>query len=358
MKKIFVIGAGVNGLSSAVKIAEHFYRQNVQVVLVSEDTSPNTTGDVSAGLWGPYLIAKTPEEKIVYVFHLIIYRLSLFCFNRQWSKSSHDFFLQLWSDGLAEEAGISMIPVYHLTSDLQGLQVPSWKGVVLGFRSLSSGEIAKLQRDHKQKYTDGIHFISFCCEPTKFLPYLMKRFLAAGGRFEQRKVQDFNDGFDDADLIINCAGLGSKKIANDGDSYAVRGQIARVKAPWIKEVVLQMDDDGNYVIPNTDCVILGGTHQVNDNNLEVSPIDSTAIFTGCKKIIPSIKNVETIKEMVGLRPGRDAVRLEIEWRDSKPTVIHNYGHGGSGVTLCWGCSDEVLEKSIQTLRLPGNVSKL
>lgn len=71
MKKIFVIGAGVNGLSSAVKIAEHFYRQNVQVILVSEDTSPNTTGDLSAGLWGPYLIANTPEEKIVYVFRLI-----------------------------------------------------------------------------------------------------------------------------------------------------------------------------------------------------------------------------------------------------------------------------------------------
>lgn len=65
MKKVYVIGAGVNGLSSAVKIAEHFYRHNVQVVLVSEDVSPNTTGDVSAGLWGPYLIGNTSEEKIV-----------------------------------------------------------------------------------------------------------------------------------------------------------------------------------------------------------------------------------------------------------------------------------------------------
>lgn len=65
MKKIIVIGAGVNGLSSAVKIAEYYYRQNVHVTLVSEDISPNTTGDVSAGLWGPYLIGTSPEEKIV-----------------------------------------------------------------------------------------------------------------------------------------------------------------------------------------------------------------------------------------------------------------------------------------------------
>lgn len=65
MKKIVVIGAGVNGLSSAVKIAEFFPRQRVQVTLVSEDVSPNTTGDISAGLWGPYLIGSSLEEKIV-----------------------------------------------------------------------------------------------------------------------------------------------------------------------------------------------------------------------------------------------------------------------------------------------------
>lgn len=65
MKKVTVIGAGVNGLSCAVKIAEHFSPSHVQVTLVSEDFSPNTTGDVSAGLWGPYLIGDTPEHKIV-----------------------------------------------------------------------------------------------------------------------------------------------------------------------------------------------------------------------------------------------------------------------------------------------------
>lgn len=264
----------------------------------------------------------------------------------------------MWSDGLAEEAGITMIPVYHLSSDLHKEKEPSWKNVVFGFRTLSSNEVSQLQRDHGQKYKNGVHFISFCCEPTKFLPYLMKRFFAAGGRFEQRKIQNFDNGFDDADLIINCAGLGSKEIANDADTYPVRGQIARVKAPWIREVVLQKDGSENYVIPNTDCVILGGTHQVNDYNLKASQADSAAIFEGCKKIFPSIKNAEIIKEMVGLRPGRDAVRLEIEQRDRKPTVIHNYGHGGCGITLCWGCSDEVLEKTIQTLKLPENVSKL
>jgi len=112
------------------------------------------------------------------------------------------------------------------------------------------------------------------------------------------------------------------------------------------------------VIPNTDCVIIGGTHQVNDYNMNVSASDSAFIFNGCKKIFPSLENAEIIKEMVGLRPGRDSVCLEIEHRQGKPTVIHNFGHGGCGVTLCWGCGDEVLEKTIQTLKLPGSFAKL
>ena len=44
---------------------------------------------------------------------------------------------------------------------------------------------------------------------------------------------------------------------------------------------------------------------------------------------------------VGLRPFRSDIRLELEMVNGKP-VIHNYGHGGSGVTTFWGCAKDVL----------------
>ena len=44
-----------------------------------------------------------------------------------------------------------------------------------------------------------------------------------------------------------------------------------------------------------------------------------------------------LRHKVGLRPVRPAVRLE---RDGH--VVHCYGHGGAGVTLSWGCADEVV----------------
>jgi len=56
---------------------------------------------------------------------------------------------------------------------------------------------------------------------------------------------------------------------------------------------------------------------------------------------PSFDHVQIISVQVGLRPGRDRIRVEAEKVGSK-TVVHNYGHGGSGFTVSWGCAKEVV----------------
>lgn len=65
MAQIAVIGAGIIGLTTAVEIQEKF-RSTISVTIFAENVSPNTTGDVSAGLWTPYLMKNTPEEKIMW----------------------------------------------------------------------------------------------------------------------------------------------------------------------------------------------------------------------------------------------------------------------------------------------------
>ena len=68
MKKIVIIGGGIIGFASAVKIVEHFQEEilknTIEVTLISNEFSPNTTGDGSAGLWGPYLCGLTSEDLI------------------------------------------------------------------------------------------------------------------------------------------------------------------------------------------------------------------------------------------------------------------------------------------------------
>lgn len=59
-----------------------------------------------------------------------------------------------------------------------------------------------------------------------------------------------------------------------------------------------------------DTVVLGGTHQENDYNTNVNDDDTHFIYDGCAKLIPSIKRGTVCAEKVGLRPGRNRVRLE------------------------------------------------
>ncbi|XP_063696881.1 D-aspartate oxidase [Culicoides brevitarsis] len=337
MKQILVIGAGVNGLSSAVKIAENFYNQ-AQVTLISEETSPNTTGDGSAGLWGPFLLGDTPEEKIV-----------------QWSKETHDFFKELWIHGLAKESGVTLIPCYRLTTE-PGTKEPSWKHVVFGYNSLTEQELNRLRMEHGRNYTAGAQFITFTAEPTSLLPYLYKRFEKAGGRFIRRKVFQIDElANENYDLIVNCTGLGAKSLLNDSQVKPIRGQVARVSAPWQFHAFLDDSDDGNYVIPNTETCIIGGTHQENDFNTQPCPKDREFIMVGCTRIVKGLKNAPVIREWVGLRPGRTSVRIEFEdyetQKGHKLPVIQNYGHGGAGVTLCWGCATDVLKLASQKLSL-------
>lgn len=47
-----------------------------------------------------------------------------------------------------------------------------------------------------------------------------------------------------------------------------------------------------------------------------------------------------------MRPCRGPVRLETE-RKNGATIVHCYGHGGSGITLAMGCANEVVEKHLK-----------
>ena len=56
---------------------------------------------------------------------------------------------------------------------------------------------------------------------------------------------------------------------------------------------------------------------------------------------PELDRSKIVGKAVGLRPSRNEVRLEADTSGDR-MVIHNYGHGGAGVTLSWGCADEVV----------------
>ena len=122
----------------------------------------------------------------------------------------------------------------------------------------------------------------------------------------------------------------------------IRGQVVRVRNPGLERFVLDEENpDGvTYIVPRSADCILGGTAEEGEWDLEPDPKTAAGILRRCTDVEPRLMGVEILQHKVGLRPGRPEIRLERE--DCYVPRIHNYGHGGSGITLSWGCAQETL----------------
>ncbi|TRY62045.1 hypothetical protein TCAL_11069, partial [Tigriopus californicus] len=289
--KIAIVGGGIIGISTALFLKQN---SNHDVTIVTEKTTPNTTADGAAGIWGPYLLDETPVPD-----------------QRRWAKETHDLIEKYWTSAEGGLMGISLVSSTRLNME----QIPPmWHDIVYGFRKMDQSEF----KQRGGKVILGV------------------------------KVSDLTKVGQNYDLVINCTGVWAGEVAKDAKVAPVRGQVMRVRAPWIYRVILDDRDDGNYIITNQDSVVLGGTHQYGDWNTRPCEKDSQFITSGCQTMFPSLlAGAEKIKDWVGLRPGRSSVRLEREALTAsngrKVEVIHNYGHGGSGITIFWGCAKDTFK---------------
>lgn len=115
-------------------------------------------------------------------------------------------------------------------------------------------------------------------------------------------------------------------MANPGLSLSVRDE--------------QHPDSRAYLHPRTEDCILGGTLEVGEWDTTPDPDTTAAILARCADIVPALAGAKVIESIVGLRPGRSEIRLEVDESLLPVPVVHNYGHGGSGITVGRGCAAE------------------
>ncbi|XP_060566263.1 D-aspartate oxidase-like [Ruditapes philippinarum] len=293
MVKVCVIGAGVIGLSSALRIIE--LHPDAEVIVIADKFSPVTTTDVSGGFWEPHLLGDTPEEKI-----------------RQWSGRTLEHMTLLANTDCAKYTGASVVSGYQMSAD-PNTKAPFWTDLVSNFRVLTQDEL----KDYKDMKF-GFFYTTVMLEPQMYLQWLMKRYSVKS-------------------LFI--------RILLWLESYIRFILFAQARAPWIKEFGIFVLQDGlAYILPSSSYVVMGGVEYRGDWNTEVSSKDKKLIWENCTKYVPSLTEAVIDSDCVGLRPSRPSVRLELETVNLKGKImpiIHNYGHGGAGVTLHWGCAEEV-----------------
>ena len=189
--------------------------------------------------------------------------------------------------------------------------------------------------------------------PPLYLRNLHDEFLANGGIIETRTVASLAELCDEAALLVNCTGVGAREVAKDAGVFPIRGQTLLLES---SEIALGYMDNRtvDHIFPRGDGVLVGGIKVPGDWNRGLDPAVSADIISRVAKIEPSLGRAKVLRQFVGLRPGRDEVRLEAERLSDNCTVIHNYGHAAIGYTLSWGCAEEVLQLVSQCLDAAGN----
>jgi D-amino-acid oxidase len=290
--RAIVIGAGVVGLTTAVRLRE----AGVAADIVAREEPQDTTSAVAAALWYPY--RALPVERVT-----------------AWSAATYEALA-----GLADVAGSGVR--MRAGTELLAADAPDpwWRDAVPGLR----------------RTREGLRFVAPAVDMSVHLPWLVDRLHALGGAIERRHVATLDEL--EADAVVNCAGLGARGLAGDATLTAVRGQVVRVTAPDVQEWLLDQSDPQRlvYVVPRENDVVLGGTAQEGAEDMTPDPATTDAILARCSALVPALRDAPAVGVAVGLRPVRPEVRLEAEGR-----VVHCYGHGGAGVTLAWGCAGEV-----------------
>lgn len=163
-------------------------------------------------------------------------------------------------------------------------------------------------------------------------------------------IQEIIDEYN-PDVVINCLGLASRDVVPDPLIYPTRGALVCVspkveyESKILNTAYLYRDNpDGlSYIIGRPDGCYVGGTAYDHSWNLSVDEHEAKDLLNRGKELCEYLEGAKIVGTKVGLRPTRNPIRVEIDFSYPSTMVIHNYGHGGSGLTMHWGSAKYVYE---------------
>ncbi len=307
--EVLVIGGGVAGLSAAIVLAQAGY--NVRVA--ARELGEGTTSAVAAAFWYPY--HAYPEDQVT--------RLAAVSLRR---------FQSLMDDPTTGVLRRDALEIYPTP-----VRAPGWSTAAERFEPAPPELLPP-------GYGFGHAFTTAVVETPVYLEWLHARLRALGVPVERRAVASLDDALRECPRVVHCAGLGARELADDRLLHPVRGQVVRVENPGLTRVWIDEHSGPaiTYIVPRSRDVVLGGSSEEHREDRTPDPALTRQIIDRCAALEPRLADARILSVAVGLRPARTPLRLEAEPREAG-LVIHNYGHGGAGVTLSWGCAEAVLE---------------
>jgi D-amino-acid oxidase len=312
-----VVGAGVCGLTTAISLAEAGLATRIQAA-----SPPSRTTSAAAGaIWGPVLCG--PADR-----------------TREWARVG----LEVLS-ALAGEPAAAVRQVRGREVAREAATPPDWMDLLQhspAGKDQPAGARMCTPAELPDGFASGWWYTAPVVTMPAYLDYLRARYEAAGGTISLGPVSSLSSL--DAPVVVNCTGIGARDLVPDPAVAPVRGQVVVVRNPGIEEFYIDHTLHGTdyvYLFPHGDVVLLGGTAEEGAWDWPARPSVSERILRDCAAVFPALRGAEVVAQRVGLRPYRPSVRLEPEPLGGGRVLWHNYGHGGGGITLSWGCAREI-----------------
>ena len=340
-KKVFVVGAGILGLGAALR----FLQCGHSVVVLSDPTHFMPTSPVAAAFWFPYACSLPQAQEI-----------SL-------AEPTHKFLLKcMQSPG----AGISLRKgkaYFDETVSKTEYTTPWWSKLETHFRQMTTSEIpASLREDHVVgPIVGGWEFQVPVIHIPTFLLWMRQAVEKLGGEFKEDRVTSFADVDESYDLVVNCSGGWATHLTEDPTLTGVQGTVLELEGEPLGSELLFLEKGKSstlptYIVPQGSRTILGGTlkpvtnpgerwmtgshgakEQWQGTSEDIDGILQRCQIVAGKSIAGQPRPVSEWKSKAGLRPVRfhSPPRIELD-PSAERRIVHNYGHGGSGVTFFWG----------------------
>ena len=223
MARVTVVGAGVVGLTCAVRLLEEGHRVDV----LARDLPLETTSAVAAAIWYPY--RASPLDRVL-----------------AWSARSYEVFV-----GLADVAGAGVA----LRGGVEVFAAPQvdpwWRPAVPHL-------------DHVEPpdgYVDAWTFLAPVVEMPVYLVMAASRIGELGGTITRLNLPALPVG---ADVVVNAAGIGARLLAADSSVGPASGQVVYVEQVGLEQWWLDSSADLTYVVPRSHDIVVGGTDRAGD----------------------------------------------------------------------------------------------
>lgn len=334
-RRVVVVGGGVVGLTCALVLSlDH------DVTVVAGRVGTSSDSIKATAIWHVYLV---PETATVL----------------SWAQYSLEKFCDLAAT--TPDAGVEMVRGVELFRK-GDFVLPAWSRIPRFFAPLTDSQISSFNAVPATQLTGddlrildanpvrwGYRIEAPAAAMETYLSWLERSVRREHVRFVSRRIKDFNELSADHDLIVDCAGFGARELAHDKEFVAYKGQHFVLKGSASSPLEYVGDDDHPggmaYMIPRGGEVLVGGCAEEGREDL-LFTLDWAETLKRAGLFVPWLRACSSEDQarppVVGIRPCRTGgVRLEADRVSASIPIIHNYGHGGSGFSLSWGCAEAV-----------------